>query len=768
MVSKTDQKDENGRATKLKRAWRRRLAKLWRHAYIVRHQTGQFFTRHGHLVAAVIGVVLMAANVYLLPTLQTLLAARFGTEKGVQSVQSLLLGTGSALIGAAAIVTSLVLFAMQVNVERMPHGLFRRLSEDRKLLGAFAAAFVLAIGVAAMSTVVRDATLAAMVASAGWAIALILASFLYAYRRALKLINPLAQLQMLVDDTRSDLRRWARIAERSKPLLESEDGTESESPPEGPSPDATRTVFFQINQHWTVRTSKNLQHAVAFARRYAEQGDYEIAGEALTAIIAINTAYIEAKGRTFYANHWLVQHRLAHDALITASLECMRQTVDRGIRRRDEQQIEQSMRALAALVQVYLGIDYGRETAEKTHANLAAGYLGNAVQAVVGHDMTDVLMEGQRLMGQAALQFVMARSTTNAAGLSDKITVIAGTGCAKESYRPATMEGMRQLASLTIYLIRSPGHQVRYALHKVRENAAFVAELLLKAPDKPIEDIHGSTLAPYFSSGDAESLRAQLTDLVNAVSAAEPDNESAKTVIRNVEQWADGLYRTTKELLLKAVAARSHFTIHMLQWIQGVTELLLALSNASACDPRSQRELRSHARWLIATLDWIPNDEKSVTFAENFQLTEILFESALDAKGRGCEENADEIARTLLSWTFKGGRYINGWGVLERGLSGCASLALSGEADAVDALKAGIEYYLQCDHAPESEVLAHAARGLREQADTIHGPGYRVSRIDHAMARLDYRARRGLLNELADMLCPEVREDAIRTGPADE
>ena len=767
-MSETREENETGLRRKMKRAWRRRAAKLWQYAYTGRHQAGQLFVRHGHLVAAAIGVLLMAANVYLLPTLQTLLAARFGTEEGVQRVQSLLLSTGSALIGATAIVTSLVLFAMQVNVERMPHGLFRRLSEDRKLLGAFAAAFVLAIGIAAISTVVKDTTLAAMVASAGWAIALILASFLYAYRRALKLINPLAQLQMLVDDTRSDLRRWARIAERARPLLESGDGTESGSTPEDASPDAARTVFFQRNQHCTVRTSKNLQHAVSFARRHAEQGDYEVAGGALTAIIAINTAYIEAKGRTFYANHWLVQHRLAHDALITESLECMRQTVDRGIRRRDERQIEQSMRALAALVQVYLGIDYGRETAEKTHANLAAGYLGNAVQGVVGHDMTDVLMEGQRLMGQAALQFVLAGSTTNAAGLSDKITVIAGTGCAKESYRPATMEGMRQLASLTIYLLRSPSHQVRYALHKVRENASLIAELLLKAPDRPIEDIHGSTLAPYFSSGDAESLRAQLTDLVNAVLAAEPDNESAKTVIRNFEQWADGLYRTTKELLLKAVAARSHFTIHMLQWIQGVTELLLALSNASACGAHSQRELRSHAWWLIATLDCIPRDEKSVMFAENFQLTEILFESALDAKGRGCEENADEIARTLLSWTFKGGRYINGWGVLERGLCGCASLALSGEAGAVDALKAGIEHHLQSDHAPEPDVLAHAARGLREQADTIHGPGYRVSAIDHAMARLDYRARRGLLNGLADMLCPEVREDAIRTGPADE
>ena len=75
---------------------------------------------------------------YLLPAVQASLESRFATEESIQRFQSLLLATGNALIGAAAIVTSLVLFAMHVNVERMPHGLFRRLSGDRKLLGAFA------------------------------------------------------------------------------------------------------------------------------------------------------------------------------------------------------------------------------------------------------------------------------------------------------------------------------------------------------------------------------------------------------------------------------------------------------------------------------------------------------------------------------------------------------------------------------------------------------------------------------------------------------
>ena len=111
----------------------------------------------------------MAASGYLLPTVQTHLQTRFATDEAVHRIQSLILNTGSALIGAAAIVTLLVLFAMQVNVERMPHGLFRRLSEDRKLLGAFASTFVLANAVAAISTLAEQTNLAiALVAAVRW------------------------------------------------------------------------------------------------------------------------------------------------------------------------------------------------------------------------------------------------------------------------------------------------------------------------------------------------------------------------------------------------------------------------------------------------------------------------------------------------------------------------------------------------------------------------------------------------------------------------
>ena len=667
-------------------------------------------------------------------------------------------------ISPCAIVTSLVLFAMQVNVERMPHGLFRRLSEDRKLLGAFAITFVLAIGVATISTVTVQARLAVVLVSASWAIVFILGLFLYAYRRALRLINPLEQLQILLDDTRKDLRRWSRRADRVTPLLESEQQAGVATPSAGPGPDRARTAFFQQNPHWAAGAQRSVRHAMSFARRYAERADHEVAGGALTAVVGINGAYITAKGKTFYTNSLFLEHPLASDPFITETLENVRQLVDWAIARRDERQIEQSMQALAALVRVYLGIDYASSTGEKTHAHLAAGYLANSIQAVVPHDMADVLMEGQRLLGRSAQAFVAAGSTTEAAGLSDKIAAFACAGCAKASYRPVTMEGVTQLTSLTFDLLRSPSRDVSHAIDKVRENASLVAKVFLKVPDTPLEDIHGTTLAPYYSSSDLQSLRAQVTALVDAVSAVEPDNENAQAVIRNLERWADGLHAPTKELVLQAIAARSHFTIHLFQWIRGFTELLLAASNARVCDLHTQKDLRSHARWLIATLDWVPGDEDSVMFVENLQLTETLFEAAVDARRHGCDENAEEIAGLLLSWAFKGGRYINGRAVLERGLCGCSALALTGNDRAVDELKVQIAQRLERDGAPEPEVLAHGAAGLRRRTRRAVWREHSHSRIEREVARLDPNVVVPLLEEIADMLSPQAEETGHSPG----
>lgn len=178
-------------AVRMKKAALRRIAALWPYVYRAKYRVGAWGLRYGAIALSAVLLLVVSASVYLSPVLQTVLENHYATEPAIEGLRGLVLNMGSALIGAAAIVTSLVLFAMQVNIERMPHGLFRRLSSDPRLLGAFAFAFLLATGVATLSTFVERAQLAHVVLAASWAVVFILISFMYAYRRALVLINPL-------------------------------------------------------------------------------------------------------------------------------------------------------------------------------------------------------------------------------------------------------------------------------------------------------------------------------------------------------------------------------------------------------------------------------------------------------------------------------------------------------------------------------------------------------------------------------------------------
>jgi hypothetical protein len=156
-------------------------------------------------------------------------------------MRNLFATTGGALIGATAIGFSVVMIAVQLNFARIPQDLFRKLSSDVRLLGAFAATFLLAIGVAGLS-LVPDATWSVTSLIGGvWATLLILILFFYGYRRALALINPRVQLGLIVAEARADLSRWTRRAQRMAPLLE-----EQTQGPEQMAHDLPRLAFFKL------------------------------------------------------------------------------------------------------------------------------------------------------------------------------------------------------------------------------------------------------------------------------------------------------------------------------------------------------------------------------------------------------------------------------------------------------------------------------------------------------------------------------------------
>lgn len=284
---------------KLRVTARRHLALTERRIILTRYTLQNRLARHGRVGTGIALVALILASYSFALAFQGVVESYFTADR-LLLLRNLLATTGGALVGATAIGFSVVMIAVQLNFARMPHGLFRKLSSDFRLLGSFAMTFLLAIGVSALSLVPDASWTAVALISATWATILILLLFFYGYRRALDLINPTVQLRLVAATAQKDLRRWARRAQRMAPLVANAPASAEKEDDHSSKHDLPRMAFFKANPQWTSEARHAMAHAVSFARRYAEQGDFEVSGRALEVVVLINSTYVATKGRTFF------------------------------------------------------------------------------------------------------------------------------------------------------------------------------------------------------------------------------------------------------------------------------------------------------------------------------------------------------------------------------------------------------------------------------------------------------------------------------------
>lgn len=736
---------------RLKRAYATNALRLYQAKFRFDH----WRLRHGLKLATLVLLAAMLASVLALPFLHRVAGGYFGDEKSLAALRNLFGGTGAALIGATTIAFSLVVFAMQINVERMPHGLFKQLSSDRRLLGSFLGSFLIALVVAGTSLIPDRSWAIPAIVTAIWGVAAILLLFLYAYRRALQLINPIEQLAIMSRVVRRDLQRWNRLADKAVILL-------GEGPQSGTTDDDTefhfnapKADFYQVNAHWTKSAGRAIHYAISYAKRFAEQGDYEVTDHAFERIMLVNAAYCTAKRGTFVGSNPFFDMPGTTDGFINTSLEQLRQTMQAALAKGDERLAESTLRAIGGLYGVYLNIEYPGHDRSKHHALLASGYMGSAVESVIPHNMPDLMMEGIRLMGRASRLALDHTSPTEILSVVQKIATLSYVGVLRTNHQPVTLTAFEQLADVTYDLLAKGKHDIRFPIRQLRSAVTEAAKRFLETPDTPLGSIHCNTLGPYFSSTSVSSLRARLTSLVNQLLEAPADNARAGEIIRNIETWADQTYAQQKELLLLAVQKRSSFTFDAVSWAVGVSELLNALSNAPSCPQHLKKDLRKHAVWLVSTLSWLPDDKDSVNFAENYSLTESLFEAASDGYQRDCLEFYESCKGLLIAWAKKGGRHETGWGILETSVEALVALAIrEGTPEAMTTLKTRLSEMLASQGAPPAEVRARAATNLARGANQLRHHDA-VRSIDRMLAQQDHSTVRALLLEMADTIAVE-------------
>jgi hypothetical protein len=134
-----------------------------------------------------------------------------------------------------------------------------------------------------------------------------------------------------------------------------------------------------------------------------------------------------------------------------------------------------------------------------------------------------------------------------------------------------------------------------------------------------------------------------------------------------------------------------------------------------------------------------------------------LFEAAVNARNRGCDEIAIEIwEKSFASWTLKGGRYQNGWGVLEKGLCGLAVFAIDGIDEEISLLRAKVISRLSEKSSLGKDVCDQTAREIRSRAESLYRQGHWSSRIEMAVSKSDHAKLRPLLEEIAFTLSPSL------------
>ncbi|MCD6476339.1 MAG: hypothetical protein J7K85_08800 [Anaerolineaceae bacterium] len=734
---------------------------LWHFIYLIQLYLSKWKSRYGVPITCLFAAIIIILSFLVAPIIQKTIEPFFQPTEKFSSLQTFFTTLGGALIGATAIAFSLIMFAMQVNVERMPHGLFRKFSTDGRLLGSFTVSFLLAIFITTMSLIPNTSWVTIALLISCWSTVIILVLFIIAYRRALQLISPTEQLQLILNDVNRNFKAWDRRAKRAVPLLK-KIGQDEQNTPTGSSHDLPRIAYFQFNPNWTTVANQGILHAISFARRYAEQGDHEISCAALHTVVEINAAYIKTKEKTFFSNHLMFDNPLSHDGFINKTLEHLRQTVQIGISRGDEQQIEHSTRTLAQLCILYLNINYSSETGQSsTFTDLASGYLSSAVEAAIPHNMPDVLMEGVRLMGNVAQEILLKTADTDITILCNKIALISFVGMTKENFRPVTQTGIEQLAKLTVRLIQSQKNDIRFAAENIHKNIKQITVLFLNVQDTSLASIHSAYLAPYYSGTSPDTLQGWLTNLGNAVSGTNSDNEDAKKIIRHFLQWSNQLHITQREILLIVIEKKSQLAFDVIHWISQITQILLALSNTDACNDHSKDGLRKNALRLISVLSWVPDDKESITFIENYQLTEVLFSTGLDAHHRQCEGVASKTNDLLIDWAFKAGKYQTGGGSFEQSLY--ALVALSLERDQVSGVQlttALTKRLLKVD-IPNVEIRAQTARNMREQAATLYQLRYSLQSVQLSMERADNKHLQPLLKQIADQISPETAGETV-------
>lgn len=464
-------------------------------------------------------------------------------------LSSIFLNVGCTYIGVTVISFSFMTFVTQINIERMPYGLFYYFSKDSTLLAYFISIFVLSLAFTSLNLFKLHDGVGYLILL-GLIISFFIVFFLVkSYGRIFQLINPIEQLKFLLKMVLLDLSEWNREA----------DSHSIKSEKDSFGINQKRLDFLNQNSHWLDKPYKALHFCNVYIRRYFTLGEKEICGQALGLIIVINQEYINVKGNTFYNHDNFINHNKEIDPFINETLEQMKRDIQFSISNKDEELAKVIIRTTSKLVDVYLKINYPNNRQSKNHASLASTYCDIFSVQFLNNGMWSALSESIDLLGSNASMlmpydeaFILAiRDIENMAYRCLKLK--------KDSYFEKCI---LQLAELVLTSIKTNLNNNEHVL-KVLQKSLFTLSMTCLSPT---QNILLNPLENYYSV-DPTKFLAQLGGTIHELNLVAKDQPDLNRIRQNILNWICNVYELDINLIGKSIELESEFLYIVFCWI---------------------------------------------------------------------------------------------------------------------------------------------------------------------------------------------------------
>lgn len=564
-------------------------------------------------------------------------------------LSNLFLNTGTALIGASAIVFTLIIFTLQVNIERMPYGLFNTLSSDKKILLSFILTVLLSLSIAIFSVLIDQYNKQFFSFLYLLFIALIINLFLFAYKRSLHLINPIKQLDLLKDISIKNMHYYLRIYKKiatSIIINQIEKDTYSKH-------DLKKYYFFKNNSQWLDIPKNTIKYTISLIILNTKNNDYEVIEKALNTLIEIQNEYIKIKENTFFTNKLLFEDNKSHDQFINDLLEELRKLLNFAKAEKNELLIEKTLLSMSKLSVLYSSINYNTDDYyhSKYHMELASSYLNNGVKDILELNMTDVFMECCTFLENTLYSYIKINRTMYASSSLETISILASLGTLNEKHEPILYKVFTCFSDILYFSIYSDKDIDSEFFEEIEKNIFKITFLYISLKEKKSLSLN-SYLDPFYSVTNYNSFPNKLSILIESIINVNDKDSNCKIIISNIQKWSSSIKLNIRELLKESVI-KSIFLIDLIQWIQNITTSLMYLSSSKNCSNSTKKELINNAFTIIHSITFIPNNNENFSKFQNIAFIEIIFDVIVIAYDLKCYEISDSLIKYLLKLSFK-------------------------------------------------------------------------------------------------------------------